>query len=175
MKVNKQRFWVDALTRSIENAVTGDRFQTEVSLLSSKEAKGISKKTGWVFNWKQEMKFPEREVYKLTILNNQTIIQGLISLEAKADHMFMHLLESAAFNQGKNKVYKGVAGNLVAFACKVSVQRGFEGNIAFLSKSKLVSHYENTLGARLFKDNLMFIETSAAQKLLERYFPNTHP
>lgn len=166
-------FKIDKLTRSIENAVTGDRFQTEVSLLSAKEAKDISKKTGWVFNWKQELKFPEREVYKLTILNNQTVIQALISLEVKTDHVFMHLLESADFNKGRQKVYAGVAGNLVAFACKVSAQRGFEGNVAFLSKSKLVGHYEKTLGARLFKDNLMFIETTAARKLLNQYFPTT--
>jgi hypothetical protein len=39
----------------------------------------------------------------------------------------MHLIESAPFNKGKNKVYAGVPGNLVAFACKLSFQRGFEG------------------------------------------------
>jgi hypothetical protein len=36
-----------------------------------------------------------------------------------ADHVFMHLVESAPFNKGKTKLYSGVPGNLVAFACKV--------------------------------------------------------
>jgi len=71
-----------------------------------------------LFNWKQELKYPEREVYKLTIVNNPDVIQGLISLEVKSDHVFMHLLESAPFNKGKNKMYAGVPGNLVTFACK---------------------------------------------------------
>jgi len=30
----------------------------------------------------------------------------------------MNLLENAPFNVGQNKLYEGVAGNLVAFACK---------------------------------------------------------
>jgi len=40
------------------------------------------------------------------------------------DHIFMHLIESAKFNKGKSKVYLGVPENLVAFACKVSVDKG---------------------------------------------------
>lgn len=50
------------------------------------------------------------------------------------EHVFMNLLESAPFNIGKNKIYEGVAGNLVAYACKISFQRGFDGNVAFTAK-----------------------------------------
>lgn len=57
----------------------------------------------------------------------------------------MHLVESAPFNKGKSKMYSGVPGNLVAFACKVSFQRGLEGDLSFLSKSQLVEHYEKLL------------------------------
>jgi hypothetical protein len=32
----------------------------------------------------------------------------------------MHLVENAPFNKGQTKVYAGVAGNLVAYACKLS-------------------------------------------------------
>jgi hypothetical protein len=74
----------------------------------------------------------------LTIVGNPTIIQGLLSIEVKEDHVFMHLVENAPFNRGNDKVYAGVAGNLVAFACKVSFQRGFDGNVSFLSKTQLI-------------------------------------
>lgn len=37
-------FVVDKLTNSIENVQSGDSFQTEVSLLTSKELKNITKK-----------------------------------------------------------------------------------------------------------------------------------
>ena len=52
----------------------------------------------------------------------------------------MHLVENAPFNKGKNKIYAGVPGNLVAFACRLSFQRGPEGNVSFISKSQLVQH-----------------------------------
>ncbi len=80
-------FIVDKLTNSIENVVTGDSFQTEISVLSKTDLKGITKSMGWTFNWKTEFNDPVKEVYKLSIVNNSTIIQGLISLEIKADHI----------------------------------------------------------------------------------------
>jgi len=113
-------FIIDKLTNSIENVITGDSFATEISLLTNADLKSISKTKKWLFNWKDEFKEPARDVYKLTITNNISVIQGLISLEVKSDHVYMHLVESAPFNKGKEKVYSGVPGNLVAYACKLS-------------------------------------------------------
>jgi hypothetical protein len=101
--VNKQRniglnFEVDKLTNSIENVVSGDSFQTEVSILNSKETKSISKKNGW---------------------------------------------------------------------------GGFQGAISFLSKSQLIDHYVNTLGAFHLSNRVMIIETKEALKLIGKYFPNS--
>ena len=174
MKKKKQiglDFVVDKLTNSIENVVTGDSFSTDISIISNSDLKNVTKKNGWSFDWKSELKQPQRDVYKLTIVNNQTIIQGLISLEIKSDHVYMHLVESAPFNKGKTKIYAGVPGNLVAFACKLSFQRGHDGNVSFFSKTQLVQHYINTLGAIHFGGRVMIIDTNAALKLLNKYFP----
>jgi hypothetical protein len=131
----------------------------------------LTKRNSWIFDWKFEYKQPEREIYKLTITNNQTIIQGLISLEIKSDHVYMHLLESSSFNKGKDKVYRGVPGNLVAFACKLSFQRGQEGNVSFFAKTQLINHYKESLGAIHVGGRIMIIETTAALKLINKYFP----
>ena len=163
-------FVIDKLTNSIENITTGDSFATEISLLTSIDLKLITKTRGWLFNWKEEHKDPVKDVYKLTIVNNPMIIQGLISLEVKSDHVYMHLVESAIFNKGKTKMYAGVPGNLVAFACKLSFQRGHEGNVSFISKTQLIEHYEKTLGAFHFGGRVMIIETAAALKLINKYF-----
>jgi hypothetical protein len=163
-------FEIDKLTNSIENVITGDSFSTEVSIFLKEELKYLTKNKGWLFNWKEEFKYPEREIYKLTIVGNPKIIQGLLSIEIKKDHVYMHLVENAPFNKGKEKVYAGVAGNLVAFACKVSFQRGFEGNISFLSKTQLVEYYANSLGAFHFGGRIMIIETQSALKLIGKYF-----
>jgi hypothetical protein len=166
-------FVIDKLTNSIENVITGDSFPTEISILTTQDIKVITKKNGWLFDWKSEFKNPTKEVYKLTIWNNPNIVQGLVCLEVKADHIYMHLVENAPFNKGKFKMYAGVAGNLVAFACKLSFQRGHQGNVSFVSKTQLINHYEKTLGAFHFGGRLMIIETKSALVLINKYFQNS--
>jgi len=163
---------IDELTNSIKNVISGDSFSTDISRITKADLKNITKKNGWQFDWRLELKHPERDVYKLTIVNNQTIIQGLISLEVKPDHVFMHLVESAPFNKGKTKLYSGVPGNLVAFTCKLSFQRGHEGNVAFISKTQLIDHYTESLGAIHVGGRLMIIDSAASLKLINRYFSN---
>ncbi len=158
---------IDKLTNSIENALTGDSFVTEVSLLATEDLKSIK---GWEFDWVAEFKKSDRDIYKLTIVNNTNIIQGLISVAVKQDHVFVHLIENAPFNKTKNKVYVGVAGNLVAFACRLSFQRGCEGYVSFIAKTKLVDHYTSTLGAAHIRNGLMVIATESALRLTNRYF-----
>ncbi len=162
-------FEVDRLTNSIRNTISGDSFPTDVSRLTKADLQ-ITKKNGWSFNWKSELEDNTREVYKLTITNNPNIIQGLLSFTVQPDHIYMDLLESAPFNRGKNKLYEGVAGNLVAYACKVSFQQGFDGYISFTSKTKLIAHYTKTLGAVQFGGQLMIINTIAANNLIDKYF-----
>lgn len=163
-------FEIDILTNSIQNTISGDSFPTEVSRLTKVDIKQVTKKNGWSFNWKIEFDDNVKEVYKLTITNNPNIIQGLLSLTIESDHAFMNLVESAPFNIGKNKLYEGVAGNLVAYACKVSFQRGFDGFVAFDAKTKLIHHYEKTLGAYHFGKQRMIIPTHSAKVLIDKYF-----
>jgi hypothetical protein len=82
----------------------------------------------------------------------------------------MHLVERAPFNKGKTKVYAGVPGNLVAFACKLSFQRGHDGNVSFIAKTQLIEHYEKSLGAIHFGGRVMIIETKSALQLINKYF-----
>jgi len=166
----EQSFIIDKLTNSVRNTISGDSFQTEISTLKKSDLKIVTKKNGWNFNWRIEFNDLTKEVYKLTIVNNPDIIQGLLSITIERDHVFMNLLESAPFNIGKNKLYEGVAGNLVAYACKVSFQKGYEGFIAFTAKTNLIKHYEKTLGAFHFKNGRMIIPTESAKKLVEMYF-----
>ncbi len=161
---------IDKLTRSVENAVTGDSFKTEVLVLAPSDVRGI-RKSDWLFDWKTEARDADKQVYKLIIAGNPTIVQGLISLQDRGDHIFMHLIESSRFNRGAKKVYLGVPGNLIAFACKLSFDSGYGGYVSFESKTRLIEHYQKTLGAQLLFGNFMAINTAAAAKLITRYFP----
>ena len=163
-------FIIDRLTNSIQNCISGDSLPTEVLLLSKEDLGQLQRKKGWLFNWKNEHSLPDREVYKLTILNNNSIVQGIVSLTVKSDHVFIYLIENAPFNKGKGKLYEGVAGNLVAFACRLSFQRGGEGFVSFHAKTNLIEHYIKTLEATHYGNNLMVLDSRAALKLVDKYF-----
>ncbi|MBX3254499.1 MAG: hypothetical protein KF862_10190 [Chitinophagaceae bacterium] len=160
-------FEIDKLTNSIENAISGEVFDTLVSLVT--DIRQI-KKAEWTFNWQAEIKDKAKAVFKLTTISNPGVIHGLIGLTDKGDHIFMDLIENAKFNKGRNKLYKGVAGNPVAFACKTSFENGYEGVVSFVAKTQLIDHYALTLGAKLFSGNRMFIDTKEALILTTRYF-----
>jgi hypothetical protein len=160
-------FEVDKLTNSIENVISGEVFDTLVVQIT--DPKQI-KKTEWTFNWQNEIKDKTKVVYKLTTISNFDIIHGLISLTDKGDHIFMDLIESAKFNKGKKKLYRGVAGNLVAFTCKISFEKGYDGVVSFVAKTQLIDHYSKTLGAKQFSGNRMFIDTKEAYVLTTKYF-----
>jgi len=92
---------IDKLTNSIENRISGDIFDTEIFQLLGKDSKQIVK-AEWIFDWHGQIKLIDRETYKLSIKDNSKIIQGLVSLSDQGDHIYMHLIESAKFNKGKN-------------------------------------------------------------------------
>jgi hypothetical protein len=161
---------IDRLTNSIVNTISGDSFPTEILPVTATDLKLLTKKSGWKFNWKAETKMDDRAVYKLTIEGNRNIVQGLVSLTDRKDHVFLHLIESAPFNFGKPKLYEGVPGNLVAFACKESKDKGYDGFVSFFSKTRLIGHYEKSLGAVHVGGHRMVIYTFAAEKLIKQYF-----
>jgi len=163
-------FIVDKLTNSIQNTISGDSFPTEISRLTIKDCRLTTKENGWNFNWKLELQNDINEVYKMTIIHNPSIIQGLLSIQKESDYIYMKLLENAPFNTGKNKLYEGVAGNLVAYACKLSFQYGFGGFVAFTAKTKLIEHYEKTLKAIHIGGHRMIIPTEHSRILVQKYF-----
>lgn len=171
-KVQHISIEVDKLTNSIENVFSGDSFDTELILISNEDLRTVNKGNGWQFDWKYEFDQADRLVYKLVIKGNPNVIQGLISFSDENDHLFMHLIESAPFNKGKNKIYVGVAGNLIAFLCKESWERKHEGFVAFLSKTRLVEHYEKTIGAVHIGNHKMVIFPKEALQLINKYFKN---
>ncbi len=160
---------IDKLTRSIENAQTGESFPTQVLPLTVAESRKLK---GWTFDWAREVATPGRQVFQLNTIDNPHIIHGLLGLEAKPDHVFMHLVESARFNKGSNKAYLGVLGNLVAFACRWSFELGHEGFVSFESKSALKAHYKQVLGAAELGGLRLYLGTSAATALVKQYYPH---
>jgi len=165
-------FEIDKLTHSIEDVKTGEKYETKVLPLVMADLKHVLKKNGWQFDWRIELKNPAKSVYKLVMIQKPEVIQGLVSTSKEDGYVMMNLIESAPVNFGKNKKYCGVAGNLVAFVCRLSKEYGFDGEILFFSKTKLIEHYEKTLGAVHIGGHRMIIYEREAQNLIKKYYPN---
>jgi hypothetical protein len=168
--IQKHGFVIDKITNSIEQRKSGKSFDTDILAVTSEEVKTVLKKNGWVFNWKMEHKQQGHELYKLVVKGKESI-EGLVSLEIMDSYIEMHLIETAPHNKGDNREFLGVAGNLVAFVCKMSFDLGFEGCVAFMAKTKLIGHYSETLGAKvIYGHERMGIFTEAAKKLVDSYY-----
>lgn len=48
--------WIDKLTNSIVNTISGDSLPTDVIEVTAKDLKFITKSRGWNFSWKGELK-----------------------------------------------------------------------------------------------------------------------
>lgn len=167
----KQVFIIDKITDCIEEKATSRTFPT-ILQSTKEEISKIHKKDGWFFNWKTEYREANHQVYKLVLIGNPQI-QGLISLEPIKSQQYieLHLIESAPHNYGSQKQFAGVPANLVAFACKMSFELGFDGFVAFTAKTKFINHYIEMLGAQLlYGYNRMGIFTEEARKLVNSYY-----
>lgn len=91
-------------------------------------------------------------------------------MEIKPDHVFMHLIESAPFNIVKIKSITVYQEIWLLMPVKLSFQRGGEGYVSFIAKTKLLDHYMETLGAVHYGGHLMVITTETALKLIDKYF-----
>lgn len=123
----------------------------------------------WQENFDWSVYFGQRgtEVYKMVIRGND-VMQGAIALERKEDHIWVHLIESVP---NERKEFDLIGEHLLAFACKRSMELGFEGAIAFKSKKKqrLMLYYVNVIGASHFGGGLMVVPEPVAERLVMLY------
>lgn len=57
---------------------------------------------------------------------------------------------------------------LLVVKCRLNFN--YDGVVSFIAKTQLVNHYEQTLGAKFFAGNRMFIDTKEAFILTTKYF-----
>ena len=115
-----------------------------------------------------EIETEGRAVYRLINLFSET--QGLISIEDATDSIFIHAVEVSKHNKGRLKQYKGVAGALLAFACRKSFESNYEGFVSFVAKTDLVNHFIETYGAKILFKNRLCFETKESLNLIEKYY-----
>lgn len=171
MKNKFLNFRIDKLTSSIESTNTGEIKATKITIVEQTELRRFNKKSNWLFDWKNLHKeYPNCSVYKLTTIDFEDETQGLIACENRQNFLFIVLIENAPLNRKPTKKYLGVLGNLVAFVCKLSFEKGFDGIVAFDAKTKLIDHYKSVLKASHIGRGRMMINTPESRELVDKYF-----
>ena len=155
------------LSNTIQHRQSGRMLPTLLAQASRMELAELPK--GWIFDWEKEAS--KYQVFKLMTNENLAVIEGLISLELRNGFCYVSLVESAPHNRGDLKLHDGVGGNLFAFACKLSIEKGFDGFVVFETKTGLKAYYQESFGAKpVGNSNRMQLDETAAKHLVKIYF-----
>ena len=131
------------------------------------------RKDGWQFTWKKLAKVEGAQFYKITLKKSPEAIEGVLMITLINDEMlYMNNVEVAPHNYGRKGKYENVAGCLIAFACKKSVELGkghYLGFLSFDSKTELISLYQDKYGATWAMGQKMFIDPVNGRKLMGKY------
>lgn len=131
------------------------------------------KKHKWLFNWQELFLEKHAEFYKLTLIDDESAVQGIIMLKVENGKMlFMKNLEISPLNYGSKGKYEKIAGCLIAFACKKSfnlAKGNYNGFLLFESKTDLIQLYINKYRAKRISGKNLYIDQLASKKLIEEY------
>ena len=129
----------------------------------------------WLFDWSKT----EKKAYKILTLyvEGDNRIQGAISIRENPQNRTIEIdiVESAPFNSSynkeiKDKEYNGVGICLFVEVCKRSFENGYDGYVEFTAKSNLVKYYMDNMRAIPIDAQRMYINTSGAKWLIEKYY-----
>ena len=85
------------------------------------------------FDWSLEV---GNEVYQLSMLLRPAHPLGLMTVSTRKNMLVVYIdqIEATKPNRRREKLYIGVAGCLIAFACYLSFERGFNGSVVLEPK-----------------------------------------
>ncbi|WP_454943291.1 hypothetical protein [Fusobacterium hwasookii] len=129
----------------------------------------------WLFDWSKT----EKKGYKILALyvEGDNRIQGAISIRENPQNMSIEIdiVESAPFNSSYNKKVKDKEYNEVGIClftevCKRSFENGYDGYVEFIAKSNLVKYYMDNMRAIPIDTQRMYINSSGAKWLMQKYY-----
>lgn len=143
--------------------------EAKIVSVDEKSIRKVIQSQTFGFDWKLELQ-QEREVYQITLLDQEDKVLGLLSLSDIEAELRIHinLIEVSEENKGKEKHFDRIAGCLLAFACEMSVSKGYQGFVSLVSKTKLIEHYCNKYGFRPYGP-MLAIEPENATQLIDEY------
>lgn len=119
---------------------TGNKKPVIIREIADEDFKFLTRKR-FSFGWKSFKN--SMSIYTLRIESEDEIlgVMGLVDWQEE-QRIEIKLLSTSIENIGKQKIYDGIAGNLIAFACRRAILKyGHEACVSLVPKTVLISHY----------------------------------
>ena len=150
----------------IEKA-TGIKIDAVITEVQTGDLNALTKKR-YSFSWKQ-FKEP-KDLYKLQIKGNDDVLGVMYLEDTPAERRIeIKLLACSVENKGRNKVFDGIAGCLIAYACQIAKMKYRNlACVSLLPKTLLRQHYVE-------KYNMvdagwqLYIEGEGLDDIIEKY------
>lgn len=152
----------------ITERVSGNPKDVSIELASEEDFKLLTVRQH-AFNWK---KYKGAAVYKLQLVGSDDII-GVMLLEFFPDEQRIEiaLLAVSAENKGSGKQFEGIAGCLIAYACRMAVlQYGALACVSLTPKTRLKPHYIKKYGM-LDAGRQVYLDSKPLINVIKQYFP----
>ncbi len=143
-----------------------EKIEVVIEPASLKTINAVVKDKRFSFEWHLEY---GNEVLILKMRENGKIM-GLMSLVTIPNEMRieLQLIEISIENVGRYKEYDHIPGCLIAYACKLSFDRGFLGFVSLKPKTKLIALYTNKYGFEQYGRRLAS-NPENSRKLINKY------
>ena len=163
---------VDIATPCLIDKQTGAIVKTEMKNVPHTVATQLDKTKEYEFSWRKVVADnPNCTLATLHVKGNPTV-EGVVAFEkVKSDNSFKVFdIEKPKHNRGSNGKYAGVAKHLFAYVSKIALDQGLDC-IEFLSKTSRIKYYQETLGAKMARGQMMYLDKEDMQKLVDIYYP----
>lgn len=140
-----------------------------IELIDSGELVKLMKSGRFGFDWQAEV---QNEIYTLALEEKQEVV-GLMALKDIPAELRLEimLLETSVENVGKSKVFEGIAGALIAFACRIAFLKGYQGFVSLTPKTDRITYYQQAYGFQSYGRQLA-LEGETALSLIKKYLEN---
>lgn len=151
----------------ITRKVSGELMAIVIGELTATDISKIRRSKAFIFDWELEQ---STELYKLYLKDDESQILGLLSLKDYPEELRIHinLIEVIKSQVGKTKTLDNIAGCLIAYACVLAFNRGYEGFVSLQPKTRLIDLYQDKYGFRQF-GRLLAVEYEISKQLIDKY------
>ncbi len=150
----------------ILQSTTDDRIPVSIDLIEAKDWEQLTV-VDFFFDWKRES---GKQLWKLTQEGSPLILGAMSLIDFPAESRIeIHLLASRRQAAGQGKMYSRIAGCLIAWACRLAVQRYAQAAcVSLIPKTELRQHYRNAYGMMDVGWQL-FLEDAPLYEMLKKY------